>query len=451
MQVMTVPTAGLGNRSYIVSDDGVAVVVDPPRDVDRILSQVPDGSRVSHVLETHIHNDYVTGGLELARRVGAAYVVAADEEVSFDRVGLRDGDVLDVGGLRITAIGTPGHTPHHLSYAVTDGQRRAVFTGGSLLYGTVGRTDLLGRDRAEELSRLQHRSARRLVGALEPDTEVFPTHGFGSFCASAGGGEGREDSTIGREAESNIACTAEQEDTFVRTLLEGLDAYPRYYEHMAPINRAGPAVLDLSPPEDVPAGGLEDRQAAGEWLVDVRDRRAFADRHLAGTVNVELADTLATYVGWLLPWGTPVTLLAARVADADRAQRMLARIGIDRPAGRAIDAVGDGVEVRRYPVSDFRGLAQARQRAAAGAAPVVLDVRRDDEWRVGHVAGATHVPLHELLERIDDVPAGEVWVHCASGYRAAIAASLLAGAGRSPVLIDDEYDRAADSGLDVVR
>ena len=449
MHVEIIETPGLGDRSYVVSHDRVAIVIDPQRDLDRVYAKLSDETSVTHVLETHVHNDYVTGGLELARRCGAAYVLSAADPVTFDRVGVSEGDMLGSGELRVEVMETPGHTPHHVAYVVSCGGQRAVFTGGSLLYGTVGRTDLIGEEMTEELSRHQHRTARRLTHELPSEAAVCPTHGFGSFCASAGSGEGRQRSTIGEEIVQNVACTAADEDAFVQVLLAGLDAYPRYYAHMAPVNRAGPAPLDLSPPHDVAPGTLEKRRRAGEWIVDVRARSDFAAAHLPGSVNVELADQLATYLGWILPWGTPVTFLADDAEATAEAQRMVARIGIDRPAGRAVGDLEShlgGMAPRSYPLVDFPELARvARDRDTA-----ILDVRRNGEWREHHLADALHIPLHELSERMHEVPVGEVWVHCKSGYRAAIAASLLDAAGRSPVLIDDDYDRASEVGMALV-
>lgn len=446
MQVTTISTAALGDRSYVVSQDGAAVVVDPQRDIDRILAAVPDGARVVYVLETHVHNDYISGGLELARRTGAEYVIAAADEVAFDRTGVHDGEVLAAGPLRITPMHTPGHTPQHLSYLIGDGDGPgAAFTGGSLLFGTVGRTDLIGAERTEELTRAQYRSARGLTATLPAATTVHPTHGFGSFCASAGGASAAAESTIGRQRDENLACTTADEEAFVRKLLGGLTAYPRYYAQMAPINRAGPAPLDLSPPPEMAVTQLGKRVTAGAWVVDVRQRRVFAGAHLAGTVNVELGDSLPTYLGWVLPWGTPVVLAGDHAGDVGEAQRMLARIGIDHPQARVVGVSAAAEASASYAVTDFGGLARVKaQRQLA-----VLDVRRDDEWRDGHIVGALHVPLPDLEDRLDELPAEQLWVHCASGFRAAIAASLLDRARRDVVLVDDEFARAGDAGLEL--
>ena len=441
MEIITIKTSALGDRSYVLVDGDVAAVVDPQRDIDRILAVLAErGLRLAHVFETHVHNDYVTGGLELARRTGAAYVLAAADEVAYERTGARDGDEFAVGELVVRALQTPGHTPTHLAYVVVQGgEPVAAFTGGSMLYGTVGRTDLISAETTEELTRAQFHSVRRLADELPGDVGVHPTHGFGSFCSSASS-SGSEASTIGQERQSNMALTLD-EDAFVDKLLNGLTAYPRYYAHMAPINRAGPAPVDLSPPEPVDPAEIRRRVHAGEWVVDLRSRTAFAAGHLAGTINLEVGDSFATYLGWTIRWGTPVTLVGDTGEQVAEAQRQMVRIGIDRPAGGAeggIDRWASGGDVRSYRMATFTDLADAHTNDGVA----VLDVRRDDEWADGRIHDAMHIPLHELQERLDEVPEEQVWVHCASGYRASIAASLLDRAGRLVVAVDDEWAAA---------
>lgn len=448
VDIITIETSSLGDRSYLVTDGMLAAVIDPQRDIDRVLEVAADkGVEIVAVFETHVHNDYITGGYQLARATGAAYHLHNDDEVDFERIGLADGDDVEVGELRITAVHTPGHTPTHLSYVVhADGRDVAVFTGGSMLYGTVGRTDLISRAMAEELTRRQHRSVRRLADALADDVAVMPTHGFGSFCSSAVV-EAGDTSTIGDERSANMALTITDEDRFVEQLLSGLDAYPRYYVHMAPRNTLGPEPIDLSPPVEADAAEVRSRIHAGEWVVDLRDRTLYADDFLVGTVNVGIADSFSTYLGWLVPWNLPVTLVGDTADEIATAQRQLVRIGIDRPAAAAaggVDTFGAHGERGGYRVVDFPTL---RDAVNDGATPVVLDVRRDDEWSDSRVRDAVHVPLHRLERSMRQVPDGEVWVHCQSGYRASIAASLLARAGRTPVLIDDDYDHAVDLGL----
>ena len=446
LEIITIETPGLGDRSYLVHDGTTAFVVDPQRDIDRVLAAAGSrGVQITHVLETHIHNDYVTGGFALAGHTGAAYVVAASEEVSFERMAVADRDRLAVGSLTVTALHTPGHTPGHLSYVLSDAAQDpvAVFTGGSMLYGAVGRTDLISPDQTEQLTRAQYRSVRLLAAELPAVAAVFPTHGFGSFC-SATPTTGTS-STIGNERQLNIALRSD-EDAFVKDLIGGLSAYPRYYAYMGPANRRGPRAPGLVKPAQAGAAELRRRIAAGEWVVDLRDRKAFARIHVTGTVSIELGDPFSTYLGWTVPWGAPVTLIGDRPEQVSEAQLQLMRIGIDRIAaaatGPAPELASRGT-TSSYRVTDFGGLAAEWGRTDL----VVLDVRRPDEWRAGHLAGAVHIPFWEVAQRAAEVPAGEVWVHCASGFRASIGASVLDRAGRQVVHVDDDWGQAAQLEL----
>jgi glyoxylase-like metal-dependent hydrolase (beta-lactamase superfamily II)/rhodanese-related sulfurtransferase len=450
-RVVTIETPELGDRSYLAHDGEVAVVVDPQRDIDRILAIAEAaGVEITHVAETHLHNDYVSGALELARTTGARYLVAAAEEVGFERDPVSAGDELAIGALSLQVVATPGHTPTHVGYVLCEsGLQRALFSGGSLLYGSVGRTDLAGASRTVELARTQYRSVRALAEALPPEVLVLPTHGFGSFC-SVTPSTGPPGGTIADEMWTNIALVTEDEDEFVERLVSGLTAYPYYYARMAAVNSAGPAPIDLSPARGLDKGELQSRIAAGEWVVDLRERRTFARSHLTGTVSFEHTSSFATYLGWVVPAGAPVTLIADSPSPIARAQRDLTRIGIDRVTGAASGPLGrlaPGAPLGGYELSDFAGLAKA----IANGEPVLLDVRRDDEWDAGHIEGAVHVFLADLPARMAEIPPGEVWVHCASGYRSSIAASLLDRAGRKVVLISDEWARAAAAGLQIVR
>jgi len=448
VEVVAIDTSALGDRSYLAHDGEVALVIDPQRDIDRVLALAAGrGVRITHVFETHLHNDYVTGGLALALATGAAYHVNAADEVAFDRVAVADGDVIEISPvMRVRVLATPGHTFTHLSYVLqAAGHSHAVFTGGSLLYGSTGRPDLLGRVHAGELAHAQYASAHRLAAELPQDAKVYPTHGFGSFC-SATQSEGNS-STIGREQQVNPVLI-QAEDRYVSELLAGLDAYPAYYAHMGPANAAGPSGADLSPPRRADAAELRRRIEAGEWVVDLRARRAFAAGHVAGTLSFDLDGSFATYLGWLIPWETPLTLLGQAPEQVAEAQRELVRIGIDRPAAAATGSPGEWAgdrPLRSYPVADFAALESVRRHRPV----VILDVRRDQEWDASHISGAIHVPLHQLPARLTEVPAGEVWVHCEAGYRASVAASFLDTAGRTVVAVDDEYARAARAGLPI--
>ncbi len=448
VEILTIDTSSLGDRSYLAYDDGVAVVVDPQRDIDRVTSLADaTGVRITHVLETHIHNDYVTGGLALARAVGARYLVNAADPVRFDRDPVSDGDTVTVGdNLRVRVLATPGHTFTHLAYVLEHGSEAvAVFTGGSLLYGSTGRPDLLGPDHTAALARAQYASARRLARELPDAATILPTHGFGSFCAAT---QAQADSsTIAHEKALNPALRLGEEE-YVRTLLAGLDAWPAYYAHMGRANTAGPADPDLSPPRRADPDELRRRIEAGEWVVDLRDRTAFATGFLPGSLSFSVDSSFATYLGWAIPWGTPVTLLGASEDQVATAQRELVRIGIDRPAaaatGQPMDWTG-GRPPARLRLAGFGELAAARERADV----VVLDVRRRLEWSDGRVAGAHHIPFNELPRRFGQVPDGEVWTYCRTGHRSTIAASILAAHGRTAVSINDDFSNAEAAGLPI--
>lgn len=448
MRIDVIETPDLGDRSYVVSDGTCAVVVDPQRDIDRVEKLVTRlGVPIRLVLETHLHNDYVTGGHALARRSGASYVVAGRDDVAFERCAAHDGDVLSAGTMTVTVVETPGHTDTHLSYVITDhdGAAPAVFSGGSLLYGSVGRTDLLGADRTDELTRKQWRSARRLASILPDDVGLYPTHGFGSFCSS-GSASGGSDSTIGQEKQRNDALVEADEQVFVDRLVAGLTGYPAYYAHMGALNAQGPDVPDLAPARGIDPAELASRLHTGEWVVDLRDRAAYAGRHLAGTVSLAFGPQFSTYAGWVIPWGAPITLISDDPTHLVEAQRQLVRIGIDHLAGQAVgelDRLADDTPLRSYERATFADLA-----ASPGAQ--VLDVRRDDEVQHSRIAGSVHIPLHALVERLQHVPRGTVWVHCASGYRASIAASILDRAGHPVIHVDDDYSNAAAAGLPVL-
>jgi rhodanese-related sulfurtransferase len=320
----------------------------------------------------------------------------------------------------------------------TTGNVHGVFTGGSMLHGTTGRTDLLGAEHTEALTHAQYHSVRRLADELPADTRVFPTHGFGSFC-SATPASG-DDSTIADELVTNPALT-QDEQTYVTELLAGLSDYPAYYAHMGVINKAGPPPVDLTLPQPVNPDELRVRIEAGEWVVDLRNRTAFAAGHLAGTRGFELSESFVTYLGWLYDWGEPLTLIGENTDQIAEARRELVRIGIDKLDGAAVGEVGNlsaGTRLRSYRVGSFTDLAKVLESGDL----TILDVRQQQEYESSHLPGAVNIPMHKLIERMSDVPEGEVWVHCASGYRSSIAASMIDRPGRTVVLVDDEYENA---------
>lgn len=418
IDIVTIETSSLGDRSYLAHDGRTALVVDPQRDIDRVLDLTERlGVGVTLVVETRVHNDYVTGGLELATRTGASYVVPAGSGVEYDHVPAGDGDVFTAGGMSVRVLHTPGHTHHHVRYVLED--------------ASAGHGGVVGA-----------------ATELPAETEVFPTHGFGSFC-SATPTSGTA-STIGEQVRVNPALTQAEQD-YVDTLLAGLGAFPAYYAHMAPLNRRGPAPVDLSLPAPVDADELRRRIEDGEWVVDLRERTAFAAGHLAGSLGFELSGNFVTYLGWLYHYGTPLTLIGQTEEQVARARRELVRIGIDALAGMAVGDVqtlAGGRPLRSYRTSDFAGLAEATAAAPVDHPVQVLDTRRNDERAAGGVRGSLHIPLHQLTDRLGEAPTGEVWIYCGSGYRASVAASVLDGPGRNVVLVNDSYGNAAEAGLE---
>lgn len=449
--VVPIDTPGLGDRTYLAHDGQVAFVVDPQRDYDRVLDVAREaGVRITHVFETHIHNDYVTGGLALAQEVGATYLVNADDDVAFERTPVRDGDVVEVGAMTVRVVHTPGHTHTHLSYALSaDGEPIAAFTGGSLLYGSTGRPDLLGPDHTDTLVHAQWHSAQRLARELPDETVVYPTHGFGSFCSATQSGASA--STIGQEKAANPALT-QDEEAYVAELLAGLEEFPAYYARMGPANAAGPSAPDLSPPQVADPAELRRRIEAGEWVVDLRTRSAFAAGHLPGSVNFGTDGQFITYLGWILPYDATITLLGETPEQVAEAQRDMVRIGMD-PVAMATGKPEDwtaGAELASFPVTDFAGLAE-ELRTRPDADRVILDVRRPAEFEAGHVDGAVNVPIHTVLAHLDSIPRTTLWVHCAGGYRASVVASILAARGHDVVAVDDSFEEnAAKAGLTLV-
>jgi hydroxyacylglutathione hydrolase len=426
-------TPGLGDNSYLVWSGHEAILVDPQRDVWRFLEVASRrGLSIKYVLETHVHNDYVSGARALEAATGATIVGPAAGGYLFPHRGLREGDEIRLGTLRVTALETPGHTPEHLAYLVHEGdQPAAIFTGGSLIVGSAGRTDLLGAAKTEELTAAQFRSLRRLA-KFGDALLVLPTHGAGSFCVSTVPALDRT-STIGEERSANPALTVADEESFRRQQLAGLLAFPAYYPHMAPINRRGPAVFEALP--DLAAlqpADVERLSRDGTWIVDARDRVDFARGHIPGSVHVELNESFASYVGWTVPFGSPLVLVLPAESHPSEPVTQLLRIGYDRVVGYLAGGIDSwaaaGRSLGTYPVADIEDLCHA---SIDGTPMKVLDVRQQREWDEGHIPDKSmHLFLGDLQNRIHELPKDrEYWTICASGYRASTAASLLDRAG----------------------
>jgi hydroxyacylglutathione hydrolase len=425
-------TPGLGDNSYLLRSGDEAVLIDPQRDAWRFLAAADRlGVRVRAVLETHVHNDYVSGAHEVRAATGAELVLPARGGYEFTHRPADEGDEVVVGDARLVALATPGHTPEHLAwlaYGADGPEPRALFSGGSLLVGSAGRTDLLGEQHTDRLTRDQFATLSRLA-ALPDDVQVMPTHGAGSFCVAAMPTTQRT-SLIGDERRRNPLLGAKDLAGFTAELCEELMAYPRYYAQMAPINRAGAPVLGTLPrPPEVSPATVADAPRRGMWVVDVRDRADYAAAHIPGSVNIELNSGFASYVGWTLPFDAPIVLILPEPADEALSEAMtqLIRIGWRQVVGHLPGGVerwrASGGDLATYPLVSADDLCDAQTR---GDQPVVLDVRQQLEWGWGTVPGSHQIFLADLPARMHELPHTErVWVICSNGHRASIAASLL--------------------------
>ncbi|HEX9068467.1 MAG TPA: rhodanese-like domain-containing protein [Ktedonobacterales bacterium] len=434
---------GLGHQSYLIADEAthIAAVVDPRRDVEIYLAAARAlDARIAYIFETHVHNDYVTGALELRERTGATIVNAASAELRYEHLGVRDGDRVEVGSLTFTVLATPGHTPDHVSYAVYEAgnsQASAVFTGGSLLVGSAGRTDLVSPGMTLSLTRDQFHSLHRLLDTLPNDASVYPTHGAGSFCGATMTGSPAHSSTIRREREANPAALLGDEADFVRTQLAGYGVYPAYYQYMGDINQRGPRILgdvpDLTPlqPHEVRKGLNQ-----GIPLLDGRPRRAFAREHIPGALNIELDASFGIYAGWLLPFNKPLMLLTEDEAGRKEGAAQLIRIGYERLHGYPQGGI-PAWKAAGFPTGHFGAVTVRELYARLRSEPLhVLDVRDATEWGSGHLPGAQHIHIGDLMRHLHEIPRGQpVVTICRTGHRASMAASIVSALGHDVLAV----------------
>lgn len=435
---------GLGNSSYLVDlGDGRALVVDPTRHPAGYLAAAEQARLdIAYAVETHLHADFVSGTRELGA-LGARLLVPGEARHEFPVRGLADGEEIDLGGLTLRALATPGHTPEHLAYLLLDARTPvALFSGGSLLVDAVARTDLTAPDQTEALARSLWRSIHEKLLTLPDDLPVYPTHGAGSFCSAPAGSE--RTTTIGRERRANPLLAAPNEDAFVKQLLGGLGTYPPYFLHLREVNRRGPQLFGPAEPQ-LPALRVEDvdrLQAAGARVVDVRPVDAFAAGHIPGSVSIVLRPQFATWLGWVVPYGDPVVFVVDAGQDGGQLVRDARGIGYDAILGE----VEGGIEAWRASGRSIDTTPLALADRFEGA---VLDVRQRNEYTAGHIPGAINAELGDIEPSA--LPAGPVAVMCGHGERAMTAASLLARAGRGDVTVlvggPEEWARA-HGGLD---
>ncbi|MDT2009080.1 MBL fold metallo-hydrolase [Rhodococcus opacus] len=433
---------GLGNSAYLVDlGDGRALVVDVSRDLRAVhAAAARRGLTVAFAADTHLHADFLSGARQLGAG-GTRVLASAAGDREFPHTGLRDGDEVDLGGLRLRALMTPGHTHEHLSFLLLDGDTEVgVFTGGSLIVGSAARTDLLGPDRTEVLAREQYASLQRLV-ALPGDVAVWPTHGAGSFCSAPPGAD--RTSTIARERATNPLLAARDEDAFVDQLLGSLGSYPPYFLRLGEINRVGPPLLDQDPVlPSLAVDTVRARLGAGAALIDVRPLARFAAAHIPGALSIPLRPVFASWLGWLAPADRPLIIVRDDDQDVNEILWQALKIGYDNLIG-----VLDG-GLAAWTAAEHGVTATALTDPEAVDGVRVLDIRQRPEYLAGHLPGAVHIELGALADRVDDLPREPTVVMCGHGERAMGAASLLERAGHRnlTVLEGGPDDWAAATG-----
>lgn len=428
----TIEAEGLAHLSYFVGDAsaGVAVVIDPKRDVQDYLDLAQrHGVRIVRILETHVHADFVSGSLELAAKTGAVVHVGAADGYGFEHAALSDGDVLEVGGLSFEALHTPGHTPEHMGFLVSGGKGSskpwALFSGDALFAGEVGRPDLLGEEEKLALARALYRSLHGKILVLDDGVEVFPAHGEGSPCGGSIGD--RRTTTVGYERKYNPKLQPMGEAEFVRLVLADLPPAPAYYPRTKGVNLRGPtvsggmAIVPALSPQEV----LERSREPGVRIVDAREIEAFGGGHVPGSLSIPLRGEFPVWCGWMLDPEHRIVLVLPDESKLREVRTHLFRIGIDRVDGYLASGMRGWFEAglefskdEQMSVFELHGSLGRMQ---------VLDVRTEGEWLAGHVPTAVHLFVPRIEEGLGTtLDRGEpVAVYCGSGYRASIAASVL--------------------------
>jgi hydroxyacylglutathione hydrolase len=445
-QLTALVDEGLGNSAYLLDlGDGRALAVDPPRDL-RALRRAAErrGLRVAYAADTHLHADFLSGAVQLAADDGATVLASAAGMRVFDHRGLSNGDEIDLGGLTLRAMATPGHTDEHLSFLLLDDRNPVgVFTGGSLIVGAAARTDLLGTDRTVELAHAQYASLHRLV-ALPDATAVWPTHGAGSFCSAPPGAE--RTSTIGAEKAWNPLLAAPDPDTFVKLLTGSLGSYPAYFAWLSEANRQGPEVL----PGEPALPGLTVEQvkaliAQGAVIVDVRPVADVAAGHIPGAISIALRSAFATWLGSVIDSATPIVIVRNPDQPPGDILWPALTIGYTRIVGELAGGMPGWIGAGQ-PVATTALVTPGRVEGR------VLDIRQDSEYRAGHLPHARHIELGSLTAYAGDVEGGPVTVMCGHGERAMTAATLLQRDGHPSVSVLDggarDWARATGSQLE---
>ena len=422
----------LAHASYMIGSDGEAAVVDPRRDVDIYVEEArARGLEIRHIIETHLHADFVSGHHELAHRTGAKIYFGAKAGAKFEHVPVREGDEIRMGDVVLRFLETPGHTPESVSILVVDRAvsevPKAVLTGDTLFIGDVGRPDLLGsKMSAQELAGMLYDSLHGKLLALPDSVEVYPAHGAGSLCGRNISSE--TSSTIGQQRQFNYALRPMPKEEFVRMMTTDLPEAPDYFARDVAINRDGASELaELPDPAALGARDVEALQKKGAIVLDMRPAAQYGAGHVAGSLHIGLSGQFASWAGALISPKAPILLVAEDEEQVREARMRLARVGIENVAGYL---AGGLLEWHRaglpLATTEQIGVEELDARIREGRAGRVVDVRRPGEWQAGHIAGAVNVPLNTLEQHAAELPKEEpVAVMCAGGFRSSIGTSIL--------------------------
>ena len=430
MQIERFYLGCLAHASYIVHDDGEAAVIDPQRDVDLYIDLARErGLTIRWVIETHLHADFVSGHLELARRTGATICMGAGSGAGFEHRVLHDGDELPLGRNLLRTLATPGHTEESVCIvALEAGKPLAVFTGDTLFIGDVGRPDLSPTKTPQQLAAILYDSLHTKLLALPDDTIVYPAHGAGSLCGRNMSAD--SSSTIGRERRTNYALLARSREQFVELLTGDLPPRPTYFNDEVALNRSGATALeDLPPVPSLTPDEVAALQAGGATILDTRPTTDFAAAHIPGSINVALSGQFASWAARVLGVGARVVIVAEDDAAIHESRLRLARVGLEDVAGALEGSIFRWIDAGK-PVQSLDQISAADLDGWLGDNTTILDVREASEHASGAIPGAVSIPLPDLKGRLSELdPANTVVVHCKGGYRSSCAASILQSAG----------------------
>lgn len=446
---------GLGNSAYLIGsrDTKKGILIDPLRDVDRYLHAASEqGIQVTHVLDTHLHADFVSGNRELAHQIGAAIGASAEAKLGFDHQPLTEESVIDLGAFQIHVMATPGHTPEHISFLLVEPDSRtpsALFSGGALIVGGAARTDLLTPELTQPLARQLYHTIHEKLLKLPDTVDVFPTHGAGSYCVAPASKE--RTTTIGRERTGNALALARSEEEFLRRALEDLSSYPTYYKYLREINQRGPKILGGIPVlKSLSAGEVKALMDQGVVLLDVRHGKEFGAGHIPGSYGIRIDAPLTTWAGWLIPFGSRIVLVTDSPEQTVAATRQLIRIGYDDLLGR----LEGGIEAwaGEYPVETIESMDVQELRERLGEV-MLIDVRQRSEWDEGHIPGAVHFEggrvAWEELPFPHDRPLA---IQCSSGNRSMSVSSVLRRRGyRNVIQVEGGLRAWEKKGFEVTR